>query len=78
MPRTKSDPELLPTQRPRCPICQTRMVTVEVSPGPEGFERRTYQCSKCTHTEIRVEVCNPFKPDAAGWATSGSREKPAD
>jgi hypothetical protein len=54
------------------------MVTVEVSPGPEGFERRTYQCSKCTHTEIRVEVCNPFKPDAAGWATSGSREKPAD
>jgi len=78
MPRTKSDPELLPVHRPRCPSCQTRMIMAEVSPGPEGFERCTYQCSKCSCTEIRVEVCNSFNPGAVGWATGAARERPVD
>jgi uncharacterized protein with PIN domain len=52
MPATKKpDPELLPIHRPRCPKCQTRMITVAVASASEGFERRTFECRKCGHSE---------------------------
>jgi hypothetical protein len=66
MPRTtKPDPELLPIHRPRCPDCHMRMVTTDVTPGPAGFECRSYECPKCTHTETRIEDSDPL--DVAGW-----------
>jgi hypothetical protein len=44
-----------------------RMVTADVSSGPEGFEHRTFDCLKCGHTESKVIACDPLKSDAVGW-----------
>jgi hypothetical protein len=43
------------------------MITADVSPGPEGFEHRTFECLKCGHTESKVIACDPLKSDAVGW-----------
>jgi len=76
MPNTsKPDPELLPIHRPRCPDCQTRMMTVAISEGPVGFEHRTFECSKCGHTETRKLASDPLQSGAAGW-TNGELRPP--
>jgi hypothetical protein len=61
------EPELLPIGRPRCPRCTMRMITATVSAGPEGFERRTFECLKCGHTESKMLACDPLKSNAVGW-----------
>jgi hypothetical protein len=43
------------------------MLTVDISPGPEGFEHRTFECSKCGHSEKKILACDPLKSDAVGW-----------
>jgi hypothetical protein len=63
---TKPDPELLPIHRPRCPICQTRMITAAVVAGPQGFEQRTFECRKCGHTETAMTACDPLERGTAG------------
>jgi tRNA(Ile2) C34 agmatinyltransferase TiaS len=63
----KTDPELLPIQRPRCPKCQMRMRTAGVSDGPDGFENRAFECAKCGHKETRTLASDPLKSDAVGW-----------
>ena len=63
----KPDPELLPIQRPRCPKCQMRMMSIGIEDGPDGYENRTFECLKCHHTETRLLAADPFKTDAAGW-----------
>jgi hypothetical protein len=63
----RPDPELLPMHRPRCPRCKMRMITRDVAAGPEGFERRTVECSHCGFSEIKVIACDPIKSDAVGW-----------
>jgi hypothetical protein len=40
---------------------------MDVSPGPEGFERRTFECRKCGHTESKVIARDPLKSEAVGW-----------
>jgi hypothetical protein len=52
----KPDPELLPIQRPRCPKCEIRMVTIWASQTADGIEQRTFECLKCHHLEIRPMV----------------------
>jgi len=45
------DPELLPIGRPRCPACTMRMITVDITPKPEGFEHRTFECLRWSFGE---------------------------
>jgi hypothetical protein len=66
----KPDPELLPIGRPRCPDCSIRMLTVDIVAGPEGFEHRTFECSRCGHSEKKVLTCDPLKSNAIGWLAS--------
>ena len=64
---TKPSPELLPIQRPRCPQCTTRMKATDVVPGPDGFERWTFECLKCGQTDTNVIASDPLKSEAIGW-----------
>jgi len=73
----KPDPELLPIHRPRCPDCQMRMITADVSSGPEGLEHRTFECSRCGHTETRLVAGDQLQTDAIGW-TSGNPRRPPE
>jgi hypothetical protein len=72
--REESDPELLPVHRPRCPKCQMRMIVAAVAVGTEGFEHRTFECSKCGHGETKVVASDPFQSDAVGWTESDLRQ----
>jgi hypothetical protein len=54
-------------ERPRCLRCQRRMKLEDVLPGPEGFERRLFECSKCDRTETRAVASDPIKSKAVGW-----------
>ena len=65
-----SDPERLPTGRPRCPKCQMRMVAAAVEEGPEGFEHRSFECAKCGHSEQNVIASDPMNTRALGWLNS--------
>jgi Zn finger protein HypA/HybF involved in hydrogenase expression len=38
----------------RCPQCQTRMITFDMSVGSEGFEHRTFDCPECGHSDVKV------------------------
>jgi hypothetical protein len=53
-------------ERPRCSICQTRMMLERVSPGSIGFERRLFECPKCDHVETSVIASNPLNSKAQG------------
>jgi hypothetical protein len=65
----------LPIQRPRCPQCTTRMIVADISPGPDGFEHRKFECRKCGHIESEVVACDPLRSDAIGWL-SGELGRP--
>ena len=60
-------------RQPRCPNCHTRMITVAIVSGPEGFERRTCECRKCGYCEIDVVASDPLSSDAVGWTTGELR-----
>jgi hypothetical protein len=40
-------PQLLPTERPRCPTCRECMDLQRVDPGLRGFENRVFECGRC-------------------------------
>jgi DNA-directed RNA polymerase subunit M/transcription elongation factor TFIIS len=67
----KPDPELLPTHRPRCPECQMRMVSTAVTAAADGFDDRTFECTKCGHVETRWMLADPVvSPAAAAWTNA--------
>jgi hypothetical protein len=64
----RDDPEFLSMGRPRCPRCQTRMITTAFSDEAEGFERRTLECLKCGHCELKIVTVGPIKPHTLAWS----------
>jgi hypothetical protein len=61
---------LLAIQRLRCPKCHTRMALARISPGPTGFELRTFDCSRCDHVEKIAIASDPMKSGDVGWLVS--------
>jgi hypothetical protein len=55
--------------RPQCPECETLTMLVRITPGPSGFDIRTFECVACNHVHQRVvELVDPMKsPEIAGW-----------
>jgi hypothetical protein len=43
------------------------MMMTDVDAGPEGFERRSFECRRCGCKETRMVACDPMKSDAVGW-----------
>jgi hypothetical protein len=40
--------------QPPCPACQTRTVLARITPGPSGFDIRTFECPACDHVHQAV------------------------
>jgi hypothetical protein len=58
---------LLAIRELRCPKCRTRMMLARISPGPTGFELRTFGCAKCNHVEKIAIASDPVKSGDVGW-----------
>jgi hypothetical protein len=41
-------------KRPLCPACQTSTKLARVTPGPIGFDIRTFECPACNHVHQTV------------------------
>jgi hypothetical protein len=66
----RSDPSLIPIERPRCPKCQGRMMLARIEPGPVASDLRTFECPKCQHVHKVMVEPDPMKSSNAGWANS--------
>jgi hypothetical protein len=68
-----SRPSLLAIPRPICPKCRTRMSLARVARGLNGFDRRTFQCLKCSHAMATVETDfdGQGRQVAVRWRRSG-------
>ena len=43
------------------------MPLIHVGGGPIGFERQTFECGICDHTENVILALNPMYPNKLGW-----------
>jgi hypothetical protein len=59
-------PPLSAIERPRCD-CQTRMMLARISPGPAGYELRTFECPKCDRVQRTLVVSDPMSGEMTGW-----------
>ncbi len=64
-------------QRPPCPACQTRTMLARITPGPAGFDIRTFECTAC-HTIHRsvVSLIDPMKSTETGRWLEGELRAP--
>jgi hypothetical protein len=58
---------LIAMERLRCQTCQTRMNLAQISPGPTGFELRTFDCARCGYIEKIAIASDPMKSGDVGW-----------
>jgi hypothetical protein len=61
----KTDSELSPAKRLRCPRCEVRIATTGTSEGSNGLKHRV-GCMKCGHIENSAVASDPLK-SAVGW-----------
>jgi hypothetical protein len=59
----------MPILRPICPTCQTRTVLARITPGPIGFDIRTFECPACKHVnqtvvELLIDPIKSLKTNA--------------
>jgi len=60
-------------ERPSCPKCQIRMSLARISPGSNGCDLVTFECSKCEHVHKETISTDPMKSSNAGWTNSSLR-----
>jgi hypothetical protein len=49
-PASYSDPKM----RPPCAKCNTTTMLTRIVPESPGYDRRTFECPKCEHSESMV------------------------
>jgi hypothetical protein len=55
MPRSQNEPSKpVVVNQPSRPDCAAPMCLTEIVPEKEGYDRRTFACSKCNHSESVV------------------------
>jgi hypothetical protein len=67
---TLPEPSLIPIERPCCPKCSNRMMLAGISPASEGYDSRTFSCTKCDYVLTRTVARDPMKSETAGWQYS--------
>ena len=72
MPEPHMRPEVssIAVLRPRCPKCESRMMLASISPGPGGFDLRTFECKGCDHSYTMAIARDPMNAVSAGWVAS--------
>src|SRR2546429_2224720 len=63
-------PQLLPTERPRCPTCRECMDLQRVDPGLRGFENRVFECGRCYTMKTVPAAIGPTKSRSSKSAES--------
>jgi hypothetical protein len=58
---------LVAIQQLHCPKCHARMTLSRISPGPSGFELRSFDCPGCDHVEKIAIASDPMKSGDVGW-----------
>lgn len=54
--------------RPSCPKCQTTTMLARITPGPSGFDIRTFACQTCDQMHQTVELIDPMRSVVInGW-----------
>jgi hypothetical protein len=52
------DPPFKEINRPACPKCGMPMWLAHVAPDKPGFDKRTFECPVCEHSEAVVVAYN--------------------
>jgi hypothetical protein len=58
---------LVAIERRACPKCQARMMLARIGFGLAGYDHRTFECVKCSHSHKVLVAVDPMKSDTAGW-----------
>jgi hypothetical protein len=49
------------------------MILVSITPGPEAFDLRTFECKTCDHSYTAAIARDPMNAVSAGWVASELR-----
>ncbi len=71
-----AEPSLTSIERPHCPKCDARMSLAKMTPGPSGFDIRTFECSGCLHVHVAITEADPMKSDAVLWLAGHDLKSP--